>query len=122
MEMGVDIHRIGFAVNFSKMVTDPFRFREVAWIARYHVAKHLSLEGGWAEGAMCFEPNVPNSCEYHKTQRSRTPVIDVQYLAASKHSFQPVIRMDFTRWQLPPTQLKDDGFRVFLGVRWPKAT
>lgn len=120
VETGFEIHRFGAAVNFNKMVTDPYRFHEVELLVRYRFVHNMWAEAGWAPGAACFTPQIEHSCELHGTVRTRTPIVGLQWLAPTQSRFQPVVRMDFVRWQLPPTKYKDDGFRMFFGVRWPR--
>lgn len=121
VEVGANVYRFGVAVDMTKWVSDPFRFREVALLGRYRVVSNFELEAGYGMGAVCFAPQIPNSCEFHGTIRTRTPIVGVEWLSPKTLvRLQPLIRMDFTRWQLPPTHGKDDGFRLLLGVRWPK--
>ena len=120
VELGANYHRFGGTVDFSKMISDPFLYREAQFLGRYRFVTNLSVEAGWIEGAACFAPEIPNSCQYHDTKRTHTPLVGLLWAAPPRGKRpQPVVRMDFTRWQQPPTMLKDDGFRIMFGVRWP---
>lgn len=116
-------HSTDLSVGFFKMTSDPYKFREVQLMSRFWLDRNFAIEGGWGMGAVCFTPQDPAACQFHGTTRTRTPVIGVEWAGNGLwhnllwHS-RPVVRLDFTRWQLPPTHGQDDGFRMMIGIRW----
>jgi hypothetical protein len=113
LEIGGRLRRAEAAMGFSRM-SDPFSFRELQAMGRFHLSRTLALESGYAWGAICNPAECGGSWN---NVRTRTPVAGIMYHQRISRSLESVVRMDVVRWQLKPTEGKDDGVRIYVGLR-----
>lgn len=113
-EIGGKIKSIEAALNVSRM-SDSFSFRELAAMGRYSLSRTFAIEGGYGWGAIC----APAACGGPLNNvRTRTPIVGVMYHDRISRNLESVARIDVVHWQLHPTHGKDDGVRIFAGIRF----
>jgi hypothetical protein len=114
IEIGGRLARVEAAMGFSRM-SDPFSFRELQVVGRFHLSRTLALESGYAWGAICNPEECGGSWN---NVRTRTPIAGIMYHQRISRTLESIVRMDIARWQLKPTEGKDDGVRIYVGIRF----